>query len=104
MNSIKWTRKELYLLKKYNNCTNEYAAMPKAVKDSTMVQKILELEAMLIITNKLVIGYQDNHQIGIFTFNEALRKEQYFIKQGKIFTFHPINYLNMKHYACFLEA
>ncbi len=102
MNS--WTNEELELLKKYDNESNEYAGTPDIVKDSETLQDILMLEAKLHSINKPVIGYTENEPVGIFSFIEATEKEQYYIKQGKIFTYHPINFHSMKEYASYLNA
>lgn len=97
-NMVKWTKQELKLLKNYDTISNDYAATPDIVKDTDFVKKILVLEAKLLIINKPVIGYLGNEAIGIYSFNEALRKEQYYINQGKIFTFHPVNFFDMQQY------
>ncbi|NLT49466.1 MAG: hypothetical protein GXX85_00940 [Ignavibacteria bacterium] len=99
----RWTKQELKLLKIYDTVSNQYAASPDVVKDGMQEQRILECEAKLLICNKNVIGYVGNEAIGIYSFNEALKKENYYISQGKIFTYHPVNFINMKQYVSYLD-
>ena len=99
----KWTKEELKTLRTYDNQLNEFAAIPQIFRDSITEQQILTLEAKLHTINKAVIGYLGNEPIGLFSFNEAIREEQYNLAQGKIFTYHPVNFRNMKHYVLFLN-
>lgn len=99
----KWTRQELKLLRSYDNAVNSYAATPDVVKDSITEQQILVFEAKLCTINKSVIGYVGNEVVGIFTFTEASKQESYYISQQKLFTYHPVNFPNMKHYVSFLN-
>ena len=99
----RWNKHELEILKKYDVESNDFASTPNIVRDSTTLQNILVLEAKLHTINKAVIGYVENEPIGLFSFNEASRQEQYHLAQGKIFTYHPVNFRNMKHYVSFLN-
>lgn len=97
-----WSKYELRMLRGYNYLLNDYAATPDVVKDSFSEIRILTLEAKLLISNKPVIGYLDSKgPMGVYTFNEALKKENYYISQGKVFTYHPVGFNSMNEFIKF---
>lgn len=94
--SMTWTKKEILKLNEFEYLRNELVCVPVDLIDQSEEEfaKMKQLEAELIILNKDVVGYSFTKAIGIFTFKEALEKEEYYLQQGKIFTFHPVNLKN----------
>ena len=99
-----WTKKELSVLREYDRLSNEYAGTPAIVRDGLTMGRILYLEAVLLASNKLVIGYLGDEPVGVYSFNKALKKELYFQKLGKLFIWHPVNFTRMSTFVDFIQG
>lgn len=94
-----WTKKEIQQLTRYEEINNELAIIPEEIRSTgdKIISERLYLESILLIQNKYVIGYVNTKISGLYSFKEAMDREEYFIKQGKIFTYHPINFRSFEH-------
>jgi len=43
-----------------------------------------------------LVGYAGSKPTDIYSFTQAIRKEEYYLQQGKVFTFHPINVKSLR--------
>ncbi len=91
---MKWSIEEIEKIKTYDKLLNELACTSTDTIREEEICKVLTLEAELLIINKFVVGYTNNTIEGFYSFNEALRKEKYYTRKGKVFTFHPVNFIN----------
>jgi hypothetical protein len=97
----KWSHKEIEELREYEKLLFDLEFGQEL--DCKLEIQLLFLEAKFIISNKDVIGYLDSKPIGIFSVIEAIRKEKHYIKQGKLFLYHPVNFRNMEEFSSFLN-
>lgn len=90
---MSWTKEEVLKLNELRYLQNELAFLPVDLIDESEeeIQKMLLLKAELIIANKNVVGYLNTKPIGIYSFQEAVKLEEKYLGQGKIFTYHPVN-------------
>lgn len=88
-----WSKSEIIKLNEFEYLQNELCSIPIDLIDEydDDIINMLFLEAELIILNKDVIGYRDNEIIGIYTFKEALKMEDFYIQRLQLFTFHVTN-------------
>ena len=85
-----WLDSEIKLLQQYEELGNEIACLhPDEISDELMIE-FLTLEARLLILNKYVIGTINESAIGVYSFNEALKMESYYINRGIVFFFIPL--------------
>jgi len=97
-----WTKIEIEDLRRMEHLIEEYESFHEDEKPDMIEQKILFLEAKLLIANKDVVGYIKGKSIGIFSMLEAGRKEMYYISLGKLFIYHPVNFKNLTDFTRFL--
>jgi hypothetical protein len=95
---MSWTKDEILKLNELKFLQNELAFLPVDLIDESKeeIQEMLLLEAELIVLNKNVVGYVNTKPIGIYSFQEAVKLEEKYIGQGKIFTYHPVNVNSFK--------
>ena len=93
-----WTPKELNYLNQYLNLVNEYVPEEPG-PDQERESQLTMLEGALLITKKYLIAYHERIILGIFTFREICDLMDLYNQQGKIITFHPLNYKNTRGYV-----
>jgi len=94
-----WTKEEIDCIIQYENLLNEYYMVPPDLKDETLVQEILLLEAKLLMINKyIVVCFRGSGQ-DILSFREYLDLEQKAFYKEKVITFFPVNFINESEYV-----
>lgn len=85
-----WSDSELKLLQQYEELGNEIACLCPDVISEGLMSEFLYLEARLLVLNKYVIGTINEAVVGVYSFNEALKLESYYINCGIEFFLIPI--------------
>jgi hypothetical protein len=93
-----WTKEEIDCIIQYENLLNEYYIVPQDLKDETLLQEILLLEAKLLMINKYIVVCFRGSKQDILSFREYLDLEQKAFDREKITTFFPINFINESEY------